>query len=278
MIEGQRQRQQAVRHDPAVGHHRRRADPPGAEDRDLRRDDDERGEAAGEHAEIGQGDGLPAQFGDRHGARPHIGLHALKAPPQIGGVAGADIAQHRDEQPLLGVDGDAEIDLRPSYQALRPGEAATPATIARTSRIVTSVFGGQASMSASSTTVAGTISACARAILSAIARRTPERSSAGACASAARAARSTSALVTVPLGPLGVSAARSTPSRCANARTAGAALTAGLAATGSAPRGGAAAGGAAAASSPTTVPVSARGPSSNSTSGAPTLMRSPGLA
>ena len=55
-------------------------------------------------------------------------------------------------------------------------------------------------MSASSDTVAGTISACERAMLTAIARRTPASGSAGPAAVCARAARSTSALVTRAAG------------------------------------------------------------------------------
>src|SRR6266436_10014847 len=166
--------------------------------------------------------------------------------------------------------------LRPSYQALSAGTAVQPATTARTSRIVVSVPGGQTSRSASSDTVAGTISACERAMLTAIARRTPESGSAGPASVNARAARSTSALVTAPPGPLAATIFRSTPSRCANARTAGVALTAAApAGAASAARTGCAV---AAASSPTTVPVSARGPSSNSTRAAPTLTRSPDCA
>src|SRR6202043_1360605 len=158
-----------------------------------------------------------------------------------------------------------------SYQALRPGEAAQPATIAPINRIVTSDCGAQAAMSASSDTVAGTISACERAMLTAIARRTPASGSTGPAAVCARAARSTSALVTAPPGPLALTSARSIPSRCARARTAGAALTAGAC-----DANGGTGGGAAAESSPTIVPVSVRGPSSNSTRGPPTLTLAPG--
>ena len=111
-------------------------------------------------------------------------------------------------------------------------------------------------------------------MLTAIARRTPASGSAGPASVNVRAARSTSALVTEPAGPLAATIFRSTPSRWAKARTAGVALTAAApAGAASAERAGV---GAAAASSPTTVPVSERGPSSNSTSAAPTLTRSPG--
>ena len=128
--------------------------------------------------------------------------------------------------------------LRPSYQALSSGTAVQPATTARTSRIVVSVPGAQASMSASSDTVAGTISACERVMLTAIARRTPASGSAGPASVNARAARSTSALVTAPPGPLAATIFRSTPSRVAKARTAGVALTAAApAGAGSAARG-----------------------------------------
>ena len=76
-----------------------------------------------------------------------------------------------------------------------------------------------------------------------------------------------------PPGPVPVSSERSTPRSRANARTAGTAATrceaAGMAGLASRPSD---------VSSPTTVPVSAGVPSSNSTSGAPTLTRSPGLA
>src|SRR6266446_8362196 len=57
MVEGQRQRQEAMGDELAVGHDRTRYDPSGAEDRNLRRDDDECGEPPAEHAEIRQSDG-----------------------------------------------------------------------------------------------------------------------------------------------------------------------------------------------------------------------------
>src|SRR5271157_5139199 len=50
MVEGQRERQQAVRDELAIGGDGARSDAAGAEDRDLRRDDHERRETPGEHA------------------------------------------------------------------------------------------------------------------------------------------------------------------------------------------------------------------------------------
>ena len=141
----------------------------------------------------------------------------------------------------------------PSYQALSAGIAAHAAPTARIRRSVTSAEGvDHASTSASSHNVAGTISAWARAMLTAIARRTPRSGSAPLPVLAA--ASSTSSRVTAPPGPVPLSPARSTPRWRANARTAGAAAALGNGA-GAAGIGGAGRGWS--ASSPTTVPVSA---------------------
>src|SRR5215472_2758357 len=93
----------------AVGNDRAPRNAAGAEDCDLRRNDDELSKPPSEHPEIRQGDGLAAQLGERHRARPDVALHCLDPAPQIGGVAAADIAQYRDEEAVPGIDREAEI-------------------------------------------------------------------------------------------------------------------------------------------------------------------------
>ena len=117
--------------------------------------------------------------------------------------------------------------------------------------------GAQSATSARSWTVAGTTSRCARAMLAAMAFRTPRRGSADRSPDAAAA--STSAVVTTPPGPEPVNAAMSTPSRCARPRTAGVAATEG-------------AGG----MRPTTVAASVELSAPKVTSGVPTGTTSPG--
>ena len=132
----------------------------------------------------------------------------------------------------------------------------------------------QASRSASSLTVAGTTSAWAWAMRVAMARRTPRNGSSGPASTRSAAARSTSATVITPLGPEGLTRARSTPLRRASARTAGVALT-----PTAAPARSAAVASSARCSeagiSPTTVPASVAAASWKVTSGAPTLTMSP---
>ena len=114
-----------------------------------------------------------------------------------------------------------------SNQAFSAGSALQPAAIARIRRSISSrLLSHQAERSASSLTVTGATSAWACAMLRAIVRRTPRRTSSGPSSRKIRATRSTSRTVTVSFGPLGVTIARSTSSLRASARTAGVALTA----------------------------------------------------
>jgi hypothetical protein len=107
------------------------------------------------------------------------------------------------------------------YQALSEGSASQADAMARTMRMVTSSRCCQSSMSASSFTVARTTSAWAAAMRCAIARRMPRSGSAGPASAKLLAARSTSARVIVPLGPLACTRLRSTSSLRASALTAG---------------------------------------------------------
>ena len=52
------------------------------------------------------------QIGGGDGARPRGDLQPVEILPQRRGVAIADVAQHRNDEPVLRVDGDAEIDPR----------------------------------------------------------------------------------------------------------------------------------------------------------------------
>src|SRR5437899_7533348 len=129
-------------------------------------------------------------------------------------------------------------------------------------------------MSASSMTVVRATSACAAAIRCDIARRMPRKGSAGPTSATLLAARSTSSRVIVPPGPVACTRLRSTSSLRASARTAGRTWRV-RAGAGSITVSAAGAAFSSRSSSPTTVPVSSCAPSANSTSGAPTLTRSP---
>ena len=107
------------------------------------------------------------------------------------------------------------------YQALSEGSAWQADAMARTMRMVTSSRCCQSSMSASSFTVVRTTSAWAAAMRCAIARRMPRSGSAGPASARLLAARSTSARVIVPPGPLACTRLRSTSSLRASALTAG---------------------------------------------------------
>ena len=107
------------------------------------------------------------------------------------------------------------------YQALSDGSALQAAAMACTSRMVMSASFDHASMSTSSVTVVGTTWACATAMRCAIARRMPLSGSAGPASARLRAARSTSARVIIPPGPLPCTRLRSTSSLRASARIAG---------------------------------------------------------
>src|SRR5215472_10936762 len=81
-----------------------------AEDRDLRRHDDETGETSGDHAEIRQRDRGAAQLLGRDRPRRCVGTHAIEASAQIRAVTFADIAQDGNNKAAFKIDGDADID------------------------------------------------------------------------------------------------------------------------------------------------------------------------
>src|SRR6478672_4252957 len=93
-----------------VGHdHRPLDDCPGAEDADLRLVDDRRVEQRAAAAGVGQREGAATELV----RRDLVGAGALRevgdAPRQAGDVEVAGVLDHRDEEALLGVDGDAEV-------------------------------------------------------------------------------------------------------------------------------------------------------------------------
>src|SRR5262245_34567050 len=144
--------------------------------------------------------------------------------------------------------------------------------MARTSWMVTSSFADQPWTSASSVTVVGTTSAWEAAMRCAMARRMPLSGSAGPASAMLLAARSTSARVMLAPGPLPWTRLRSTSSLRASARIAGSTCRPRARVGPAGPS--ASRAGSPRSISPTMVPVSCP-PSLNSTSGAPTLTRSP---
>ena len=86
---------------------------------DLGRRDDGRYVAGPVRTGIGQRDGRAAQFFRRHGPRLDIGVHAVEAAAQVRGIPVGDVAQHGDEQAIVGVYGDTEVDLGMNPDAFR---------------------------------------------------------------------------------------------------------------------------------------------------------------
>ena len=135
----------------------------------------------------------------------------------------------RDDEPLVGLHRDADVvavevhdrvpvEPRVELRELDERVAHALTTVGRSRSSATS------SKSHSSTQVTGGTSRCARAMCSAITRRTPRSGSRRPSAALRRRAR-TSSSVTRPPGPVPVTAARSTPSSCAIRRTTGVAWT-----------------------------------------------------
>ena len=224
-------------------------------------------------------------------AAPRAGCGVRRRRPSWRRARGAGSAasrpptsrRHGHEQAVGRVDGDAEMDLPvqqpavglgPRKCAFSAGSARQPATIARTRRIVTSSASAQPPMSASSVTVAGTTSACARAMLlrhGAAHRRAAARPAPAALSPRRgldigrrdRALRARSARTLPRSTPSSLRAGRAPP---APLGPQGHAAPAWPAHPRPVPLG----------ISPTTVPVSAAAASANSTSGAPVLTMSPG--
>ncbi|MNF82727.1 hypothetical protein D3C84_650380 [compost metagenome] len=99
-------------HQHLAGHrHRLVADTAGTDDRHLRRHHHRVGVTAEQGAEIGQGEGRAHHLLGRDRARLDVGAQARNAFLQVLGRARADVAQHRHEQTVRGIHGDAQIEL-----------------------------------------------------------------------------------------------------------------------------------------------------------------------
>ena len=110
MVEGERQWQHAACRRLTVVYQHALVDAAGADDRDLRRNDDQVGKSAADHAEIRQRDRRAAQLLRRDRARGGVGPQPIEAGTQVARVALADIAQHRHDEAALGIDRDADVD------------------------------------------------------------------------------------------------------------------------------------------------------------------------
>ena len=95
--------------------------PPRSYDCHLRWHDDQVGKPASDHPEIRQRDGRAAQLFRGYRARDCVSPQAVEAGPQVGYAALGDIAQHRNDEAALGIDGDAEIDARDEATFSRAG-------------------------------------------------------------------------------------------------------------------------------------------------------------
>lgn len=111
MVEGQAQGQHAVYGGYAGDGQHLLVQASGAENGHSGWDHDRRRVLAAQHAEIRQSDGVAAQFLGRNPACGNVRVHPVEAAAQVGGIAVGDIAQHRNEQALGQVDGDADVDL-----------------------------------------------------------------------------------------------------------------------------------------------------------------------
>ena len=80
-------RQHATGRDVAIVHDGPLTDAAGADDRHLRRHHHEAGEAAADHAEVGERDGRATQLVRRDRARQRVGAHAVEAGTQIARIA-----------------------------------------------------------------------------------------------------------------------------------------------------------------------------------------------
>ena len=186
MIKGQRQRQKVVEGCVAIAGYCRGVDASGADNGNLPRDDDECRMAPGKHSEIRQCDGRILKIGRGEGAvvgrqfkRVEIAAQHRSPRPAMSRNTGTispsavSIAMPRSMR-----DNSCLVRAWLSNHAFSAGSAAQATAMARTRCNVTSASGAHhVSISTSSHKVAGTISARARAMLSAIARRTPRNGS-----------------------------------------------------------------------------------------------------
>src|SRR3974390_1457067 len=81
-----------------------------ADDRHLRGNDHEAGEAPSDHAEVRQRNGRAAQLLRWNRTRRCIGAHAVDAGTQIGAIALADVTHDRNDQTTLKIDRNAHVD------------------------------------------------------------------------------------------------------------------------------------------------------------------------
>src|ERR1700694_1969480 len=203
--------------------------PAGTDDRHLWRYNHETAEAPADHAEIRQCDGRPPKFFRWNRAGDRVGPQPVEPGSQVPYVALGDVAHHRHDEAALGIDRDTNIDAldqTPGARAgivpgvergLRPAGSRNCAHQADTCVFARSPLVDISVVADGS----GTTSACAAAIRWAMARRIPRNASAGPASARLFAARSTSARVMVPPGPVACTALRSTSSLRARARTAG---------------------------------------------------------
>ena len=112
MVEGQRQRQQAVHRNPVICAHGALAGAADAEDRDLWWHDDEHGVLSADSSEIRQRERRTAQLGGLQAAVLDALLRSFDLPSPSVRRRSRDVAQHRHEQAVRAVDRQAEIDAR----------------------------------------------------------------------------------------------------------------------------------------------------------------------
>src|SRR5262245_47625160 len=110
MVEGERQWQNAPRRRLTVVDQHALVDATRSDDGNLRRNDDQVGKASPDHAEIRERNRGAAQFLRRDRARRGVGAQPVEAVAQIARVALPDIAQHRHDEPALGIDRNPDVD------------------------------------------------------------------------------------------------------------------------------------------------------------------------
>src|SRR5512139_470692 len=124
VVEGERQWQHAAHGRCALDGQHARLRASRAEDRHLRRHDDEFGEASAVHAEVAQRDCRTDEVRVRKRARRDPSLQVLDARAQRRRVVATGVAQHRHEQAVVALQRDAEVDL--AVQRARLGAAVEP--------------------------------------------------------------------------------------------------------------------------------------------------------
>ena len=110
MVEGEREREHAPHGGLSRMRHYAGSNPPGAHDRNLGRNDHQVRKEAPDHAEVRKRYGRAAKLLRRNRSRRSVGPHAVKPRAQILGIALADIAQDRHEQPAFEIHRNPDVD------------------------------------------------------------------------------------------------------------------------------------------------------------------------